>query len=230
MFSLLNTTCAPEPEPPPSYDSFQPSENLRPIYVKMVHSEDINKNLLSYDAEYYEGTNDSEFINHLTDLTEPELDDDLTLADISAYVNTMHTKTTQDTFSLHHIETSLHSTRILQMKINLQDQQMDSGANRNVTNDRSIIRNYSTITPIPIFGIDNREAACHIIGKGITEIETTDGSSLEIQMFYSVHCSGTIISPNAIVLQSKNFTSWTQTSHLDTGSAQILFYHRLSSL
>ena len=55
---------------------------------------------------------------------------------------------------------------------------MDSGANKNVTNDRQIIRNCTTITPIPIFGIGNDEAACHITEKGITTLETTDGNNI----------------------------------------------------
>ena len=45
-------------------------------------------------------------------------------------------------------------------------------------------------------------------------------------MYFSDSCSGTIISPNAIVRDNHSFTSWTQTSHLDTGTAQIRFYHR----
>ena len=124
------------------------------------------------------------------------------------------------------LHTSIQDTRILRMKRNLDTQQMDSGANRNVTNDKAIIRNLIDITPIPIYGIDHRNAAYHITGKGITELDTTDGSILEIQMYYSQHCSGTIISPNAIVQRSRSFTSWVQTSHLDTGQANILFYHR----
>ena len=112
------------------------------------------------------------------------------------------------------------------MRINTEEKQMDSGANKNVTNDKSIIRNYSPIQPIPIFGVDSRTAACHIIGKGITELNTVDGSNLDVTMYYSPHCAGTILSPNAIVRNSKHFTSWMQTSHLDTGQATILFYHR----
>ena len=45
-------------------------------------------------------------------------------------------------------------------------------------------------------------------------------------MYFSKNCSGTIISPIAVVRNNHMFTSWTQTSHLDTGTAQIHFYHR----
>ena len=105
-------------------------------------------------------------------------------------------------------------------------QQMDSGANKNVTNDKRIIRNFTTITSIPIFGIGDDTAACHITGKGITALTTIDGSTLDIIMYFAPQCSGTIISPNAIVHDNKSLTSWIQTSHLDTGRAEINFYHR----
>ena len=145
---------------------------------------------------------------------------------ISSYMNMIHQNSSKSVFPMPDLHTSIQDTRILRMKRNLDTQQMDSGANRNVTNDKAIIRNLIDITPIPIYGIDHRNAAYHITGKGITELDTTDGSILEIQMYYSQHCSGTIISPNAIVQRSRSFTSWVQTSHLDTGQANILFYHR----
>ena len=129
-------------------------------------------------------------------------------------------------FPMQDLQKSIQNVKILRMKLNFDNPQMDSGANKNVTNDKSIIRNYIDINPIPIYGVDHRNAACHITGRGITELDTTDGSTLEIQMFYSEHCSGTIVSPNAIVQSSKSFTSWVQTSHLDTGQANILFFHR----
>ena len=105
-------------------------------------------------------------------------------------------------------------------------QQMDSGANKNITNDLKIIRNFTTISSIPIFGIGDDMAACHITGKGITVLSTIDGSTLDIIMYYDPQYSGTIVSPNAIVRDNKSFTSWMQTNHLDTGHAEINFYHR----
>ena len=61
-------------------------------------------------------------------------------------------------------------------------QQMDSGANKNITNDLKIIRNFTTISSIPIFGIGDDMAACHITGKGIIVLSTIDGSTLDIIM------------------------------------------------
>ena len=45
-------------------------------------------------------------------------------------------------------------------------------------------------------------------------------------MFYAPGCAGTVISPNAIVRDNKNYTGWIQTSHLDTGNATMMFFHR----
>ena len=155
-----------------------------------------------------------------------EQDINLRTSDISSYTNMLQQKSSTSIFPLSTLEQSIRSTKVLRMRLNLDSQQMDSGANKNVTNDKSTIRNFTSLNPIPIYGIDHCTAACHITGKGITSLDTTDGTSLDVQMFYSEHCSGTIISPNAIVQQSNSFTSWVQTSHLDTGQAQILFFHR----
>ena len=103
---------------------------------------------------------------------------------------------------------------------------MDSGANRNVTNDKTIIRNYIDISPIPVYGVEKNEVACEIIGRGVTELMTNDGSIMLVPMYYAPGCAGTIISPNAIVRDNNQFTGWTQTSHLDTGKAYINFFHR----
>ena len=155
-----------------------------------------------------------------------EFSDDLTTQQLYTTVHLAHINdTNKTTFKLSEIVPNSQSTKVLSIKMNLH-QQMDSGANKNVTNDRRIIRNCTDIDPIPIYGIGNNDAACHITGKGITSLETIDGSTLDIVMYLSTNCSGTIISPNAVVRDTHGFTSWTQTSHLDTGTAKIQFYHR----
>ena len=103
---------------------------------------------------------------------------------------------------------------------------MDSGANKNVMNDAKIIRNFTSITSTPVFGIGDETIVCHITGRGITTLSTIDGSTLDIIMYYAPKCSGTIISPNAIVRDNDALTSWMQTSHLDIGQFEISFYHR----
>ena len=226
---MLHTNEDAPTNPSTKYDVTTSENNpsFRPICVRILNANDDSKALSSYDAECYDGYNDSD-VAHLTHLnTSHQLDDiNIHTTDISSYMNMIHQTSSKSIFPMSDLHQSIQNTKILRMKLNLDTQQMDSGANRNVTNDKAIIRNYADITPIPIYGIDHRSAACHITGKGITELDTTDGSTLEIQMYYSQHCSGTIISPNAIVQSSRSFTSWIQTSHLDTGQANILFFHR----
>ena len=208
-----------EPEPTPTdLNEF----DIRPTCVRLIHMHDTNCDRTSYDAEIYEGTNDSDF-HHLTTFDNTnEYDNDISTTDLSSYMNIVQNQSTKDIFPLVETTNAIQSSKVLRMRINVEDHQMDSGANKNVTNDRRIIRNFTSITPIPIFGVDNRDAACHIDRKGITELLTNDGSTMAIQMYYSKHCSGTIISPNAIVKQSKQFTSWIQTSHL-------LFYNNIAN-
>ena len=227
---LQSHVSLPEPEPPPIENLIQNLDptDVRPICVRIIHTEDIDQDRLSYDAECYEGNNDSD-IYHLTTFNNfPHFDQSINIrtTDISSYANMLQQTSSQSIFPIADFEQSLQHVQVLRMRLNFETQQMDSGANKNVTNDKSIIRNFTSITPIPIYGVDHRTAACHITGKGITALDTHDGSCLDIQMYYSPHCSGTIISPNAIVQQSKSFTSWVQTSHLDTGQANIVFFHR----
>ena len=113
------------------------------------------------------------------------------------------------------------------MRANMDDNgQMDSGANRNVTNDKNILRNYTEIKPIAVYGIGKEDAACHISGRGILALETMEGTHLNIIMYFSSGCSGTILSPTAIVRHNKMFRGWIQHSYVDTGQGYVTFIHR----
>ena len=198
---------------------------MRPVCIRILRDDEHNKDLPSYDAELYSGQNDGNN-NYLTNI-DTNLDTTPSTFDISTYnILTQQHENRNNVFPLENCcPQQDNMTKVLQIKMNL-TQQMDSGANKNVTNDIKIIRNFTTITSIPIFGIGDDTAACHITGKGITALSTIDGSTLDIIMYFAPQCSGTIISPNAIVRDNKSFTSWMQTSHLDTGRAEINFYHR----
>ena len=179
---------------------------------------------VSYDAEIYNGDNDGTY-SYLTPI---DFDDHHIISTNQMYtsINLAQLRdNTKHTFQIDELTLHSDTTQILKIRMDL-NQQMDSGANKNVTNDSRIIRNFCHIHPIPIFGIGSTDAACHISAKGITTLTTIDGSEFDIIMYFSEQCSGTIISPNAVVRDNNNFTSWTQTSHLDTGTAQIRFYHR----
>ena len=202
-----------------------PPDDIRPICVKILHEDDHRKDITSYDAELYTGNNDGNPDDYLTPIDVDNMDH-ITIHQLYTSVNFAQIYDShQNIFPMKDLMSHKLNTQMLTIKMNL-NQQMDSGANKNITNDQRIIRNCTNIPPIPIFGVGKNEAACHITEKGITTLTTIDGSELDVIMYFSVNCSGTIISPNAIVRDNHTFTSWTQTSHLDTGTAKIRFYHR----
>ena len=203
-----------------------PHSNLKPVCIKILDADDHFKDLTSYDAEIYNGNDDGNYDSYLTNIDHGD-NNDATVTDLSTYHIINHTPSSPTfTFPMSDCKKmGSDCTKILQIKMDL-TQQMDSGANKNVTNDKKLIRNFSTITSTPVFGIGDDTIACHITGRGITTLFTVDGSTLDITMYYAPKCSGTIISPNAIVRDNNALTSWMQTSHLDIGQAEISFYHR----
>lgn len=120
--------------------------------------------------------------------------------------------------------THINTFHRLDMQIELQ--QMDSGANRNVTNDRSIREQSRNISRIPVYGAGNKETACYLTGKGFLYLQSTTREWIKTEVFYSKGCSGTILSPNTIVKENHMFSGWTQTSHMDNNTANIIFFHR----
>ena len=200
--------------------------DLAPVCIKILDADDHSKDLPSYDAEVYNGNDDGNYYCSLTNI-DNENNSEATATDISTYHILHHPPGSSNlTFPMSACtNTNTDSTKILQIKMNL-TQQMDSGANKNVTNDTKLIRNFTPITSTPVFGIGDDTIACHITGRGITTLFIVDGSTLDITMYYAPKCSGTIISPNAIVRDNNALTSWMQTSHLDIGQAEISFYHQ----
>ena len=106
--------------------------------------------------------------------------------------------------------------------------QMDSGANTCVTNNRRLLQHYKNTKSIPVAGVSNSGPACYIQGYGYMDIMTEEGDWLNIKTYYAPQCSGTTISPNAIVQDHPEYTSWNQTSHLDTGEATLKLFNRSS--
>ena len=124
------------------------------------------------------------------------------------------------------MDRTLQSVYIHNLCFNVNEPQIDSGANKSVTNDRTILQQFTSITPIPVYGVDSTDIACQLTGWGYVTLQTDSTITLQIKVYYSPTCSGTIISPNAIVRDHRVFTSWSQTSHLDIGMATIQFFSR----
>lgn len=107
---------------------------------------------------------------------------------------------------------------------------MDSGANTCVTNDKRLLRHFKNIRRIPVSGVGDNGPACYLTGVGYLDLLTNEGDWLSVKTYYSPSCTGTIISPNAIVHDHPEFNSWTQTSFMDEGTATIKIFNKSSWL
>ena len=221
-----------DPEPPPEeqQDDNTMGENLAPISVRIIDVHEENRDITSYDAELIEDINDGLSNLNTQSNGSHEPDETVEIDKLSTYLNVaQHCDNTLDTFDYKTtlLQTNETQAAVLNMRTNMEDNgQMDSGANRNVTNDKNILRNFTNINPIAVFGIGKDEAACHITGKGVLALETMEGTEMHIIMYYSSGCSGTILSPTAIVRHNKMFRGWIQHSYIDTGQGYVSFVHR----
>ena len=83
--------------------------------------------------------------------------------------------------------------------------QSDSGANRIVTDNLSILRNVRQIEPYPMGGCNKDDPAAIICtATGDLQLESIDGTKIIVKAYYSEQVDGTIISPTTIVVQHKD--------------------------
>ena len=101
--------------------------------------------------------------------------------------------------------------------------QSDSGANRIVTDDISILDNVKYIDPFPMGGCNkNDPAAIVCTATGHLTLHANDGTQIKVKAYFSEQVDGTIISPTTIVTQHKNkFVGWMQHSFTDSKSGTI---------
>ena len=101
--------------------------------------------------------------------------------------------------------------------------QTDSGANRIVTNDISLLKNVTFIDPIPMGGCNkNDEAAITCNAVGYISLRATCGTLLTAKAYYSDEVDGTIISPTTIIRHNnQNFGAWMQYSSVDDNAGHI---------
>ena len=106
---------------------------------------------------------------------------------------------------------------------NIDKNQSDSGANRIVTDDISMLDNVKIIAPVPMGGCNkNDPAAIVCTAMGDLTLTSTDGNQLKVKAYFSEQVDGTIISPTTIVTQHKHrFIGWMQHSISDTKSGTI---------
>ena len=100
--------------------------------------------------------------------------------------------------------------------------QLDSGANRSITQHRHLLHNIKPIRPISLDGVGGNIVAKEV---GYIKIECDDDSYIWAKTMYCPQSPETIISPNDIAMSSQNnFTAWSQYSDVVTGLGHITFY------
>ena len=105
--------------------------------------------------------------------------------------------------------------------------QCDIGANRCVTDDNTIMENYTAIDPYPIGGVEKDEIAIVCTGKGDIPWYSKEGHKIMVECLYSADCDGTIISPTAVVKNNATlFQGYVIVSDCDNGTGHLKLLHR----
>ena len=102
----------------------------------------------------------------------------------------------------------------------------DTGANRSVTNDLSILNNVQSIPPYNIKGVNATEGFIQCTMKGILNIQCSDGSTIPVPTYHSEHVEGTIISPTELCMHNFiNYPNFKQDCDVSSGTGTLSFYH-----
>ena len=98
--------------------------------------------------------------------------------------------------------------------------QAESGANRSVTNNISILRDIKQIKPHYIGGIGSG-ITCTALGNYY--MTANDGTTIKVPMLYSSQSSETIISPHDICDSHKYYSQFTKECDTNTGKGSLIF-------
>ena len=105
--------------------------------------------------------------------------------------------------------------------------QLDSGANRSVTNNQALLQQYQPIQHYTMSGIAHGEPAIFCIGKGLLPWHSQNSEVLPLPCFYSPNACKTNISPTDIVLSHPQlYSAWCQYADCDTAEGCIQFVHQ----
>ena len=193
----------------------------------------------TYNADiYFPNINpniNDETLTPLTHMDETPKTNSMSLQDINSIIHIASQNLQQTPFTNTDLDAYLDKHYSINMILNpdvkmvrKDREQMDGGANTCITNNKNILRNFRNIQHTPVSGIGQTGPACFITGVGTMDLQTEEGDWLPIKVYYAPTCAGTIISPNAIVDDHPDYTSWTQHSHMDTGMATLSIYNRMS--
>jgi hypothetical protein len=116
------------------------------------------------------------------------------------------------------------SHNVPQVRVNI-----DGGANRSLTNDRSHLISFRNIKRYPMAGVAVDINALVCTGVGYLPWQADDGTMVLVKCYYSPNAAEAIISPtDVIVNNASDFTAWSQYSNIDTGQGYIEFHCRNS--
>jgi hypothetical protein len=101
--------------------------------------------------------------------------------------------------------------------------QADSGANRAITDNPTILHNSRQMaTPYPVGSIDaENKLYCTAVGE--IHLKTLEGTVEKFQCLYSAQSAGTVISPDNKCTTSPHLTKWEQVGDTKTGQGFIRF-------
>jgi hypothetical protein len=103
--------------------------------------------------------------------------------------------------------------------------QVDSGANRSLTNKKEYLSRYQSTQTYNIYGVTKDEVALQCTGKGYLPWQSENGDILYVPCYYSPAAAETIISPTDVVLSHKHlYSGWAQFAHITSGRGHVTFY------
>ena len=105
--------------------------------------------------------------------------------------------------------------------------QSDMGANRCVSDNKSIMVNFQEIAPYAVGGVEKEEVAIVCTGKAFIPWYSEEGILNMVECLYSSQCDGTLISPtNVVDSNSDKYHSFTIESNCDNGTGTLKLIHR----
>ena len=103
--------------------------------------------------------------------------------------------------------------------------QSETGANRALTNDHTLLTVFPAITPFPIGTIGPKPIMATY--RGIMNLPMIEGLYEGFTTYYSTYASGSVISPDCHVSKSNGqLQRWIQWGDTDTGNGSMIFLDR----
>ena len=101
------------------------------------------------------------------------------------------------------------------------------GANRNVTDNKNILLNYTDITPYPIGGVKADDIAITCTGKGCIPWTSQEGNCIMVETLYCNKVAGTLITPTAVTKQHSDiYQGYNISVNIDSCTGTLQFLHR----